>query len=128
MTSNPMAGIHVASFQHGTHSGYSNHGCRCNPCREAGRAWRQDWYERNREKRIAQVMASRKRQQQKIGAGDLAGKHWTPEEDAIVLRNDIRIKDIALILHRSYKATCNRRERLRKDGRPWTAPNEHNHE
>lgn len=31
--------IMASNFTHGTDSGYRNHGCRCDPCKEAGRAY-----------------------------------------------------------------------------------------
>ncbi len=42
----------MSSWSHGTRSGYSNHGCRCDPCREAGNA-----YERARPSRTPRAAA-----------------------------------------------------------------------
>lgn len=118
-----MAGIHAEPFHHGTHAAYSNRGCRCEECKEAGRIWRRDWYARNRDKRIAQVSARKKRQQELARAlpqAPMTGKRWTADEDITVLRKDCAVSTIAEILQRSSKSVAMRREALRRQGREWS--------
>lgn len=40
----------MATIEHGTHSAYVHRKCRCEPCREAEKAYQADYRQRNRER------------------------------------------------------------------------------
>lgn len=46
------------------------------------------------------------------------GRHrrWSKDEDAVVLRDDITVVEMAFVLNRSYQSVCHRRMALRKHG------------
>lgn len=72
-------------------SGYDNWGCRCDVCRES-------------------------RNQQQRGAWDVSrmGSPFTPDDLALVVRDDLTISQIAASLQRTYQAVVIKRYRLRR--------------
>ena len=51
--------VSVRPVKHGTYSGYSNHGCRCNDCRAAHNDWHRQ-YRSSANGRITTMRANRK--------------------------------------------------------------------
>lgn len=101
---------------HGTYSGYTNHGCRLECCREAMRRYHRDYYQRRTDP------ASGPLYRMERGLEDPApplrprrssGQHWTEDEDALVLESDLTAKEIAARLGRSESAVYQRRATLR---------------
>lgn len=133
-----MDDVAESQREHGSTAGYWQHYRRkevvCAECRNALRAERARWREQNREKlrekerrRAAQRRAdpndpihqskrraARKAQQKTLGAASNRAREWTSEEDAMVLRPDLSMTEIALAIGRTRNGVVNRRRFLRR--------------
>jgi hypothetical protein len=76
---------------------------------ESGKQYRKEMHRRRKARQNAMVVNPR------AGA-------WTPAEDAIVVREDISVTEIAFLLQRSYGAACGRRTVLRRYASGTVAP------
>lgn len=127
-------------------SGYFAHRCDCDACRLFMRTYMRDRYRANPEptratnnawrnrnlltvrEREANYRASvrpfiRRREEAKTEArrqlkaqADRDNRRWTPAEDLMVLRTDLRVVEIAAVLGRTFRAVKARRSYLRKAG------------
>lgn len=115
---------------HGASSGYANHYCRCDRCREwqarRNRRHVQAYEDANRELvrqrqrlyRERNGHAARERvrvatERHKTLPAERRGEPWSRSEDASVLRTDLRLIDLAAMLGRSVSGIENRRRKLR---------------
>lgn len=129
-------------FQHGTQSGYTRHGCRCDRCttwrrvnarqnppdpdkKSAGDA---AYYAANQDRikqrvagwqadnpnRVSQYRARRARIEGRINGPNNTAP-WTSEQDAILFRPDLTLIEKSYLIGRTPSALRNRRNRLRKE-------------
>jgi hypothetical protein len=133
--------LETAQFKHGA-AAYTNWGCRCEVCTKAhtklcapaGERWRKRdpeavlelkrrWRERNPETVLwVDRTAKARRQAETL---EKAGRHyyrWTGDELELADRDDLTIKEIALMIGRSYAAVKNMRQKLKDPGSPSVLP------
>lgn len=102
-------------------SGYTNHGCRCDACR-AGHAEANAETTRlqGRPKLSPEAESSRAayaaaRQAETQERATKRGQVWTGAEMELVMRDDLPVKELALMLGRSYAAVTVMRRKIRSE-------------
>ena len=125
-------------FTHGT-LGYRRHGCKCEECRNADRQDKLDRYQANRERYLELKRAYQERNREALKARqrarrdapntlarrrEMKARHalipvtrrgrWTAAEEAVVLRDDITLLEMACILGRSYDTVSVKRRLLKE--------------
>lgn len=123
------------NFRHGTSNAYSYHDCRCGECVAFMRQQVISWRDLNPEKRTAgshhteeQRRSYYQRNRASFRRGDQVTRErfsravgkpprraWTQDEDAMALRDDLTLLEIAYLLGRNRGSILYRRSVLRKE-------------
>lgn len=101
--------------------GYTNDRCRCDICVDAFRTWRAEnpdkqWHVQHPEE--ANKAQRRKLANWQAETLEKAKRHsmqWTGPELELASRNDLTVREIALMLGRSYASVHNMRKKLKSD-------------
>lgn len=93
--------VYTGSVPHGTSSRYSNYGCRCEPCREAGSRRSREYYKKNRASRI-KYSVEYQRRPDRVKAR--LGRYRDNRERVLALRKE---KQDYIALRKSELGPCN---------------------
>lgn len=110
------------TIPHGSSSGYSHHGCRCDVCVEAKRARDRDYYERTRGDRARKVVLSPEERSRKAVERTIAWRKANPDKDKAQRerhRDNHREQRREDSLARYYKQMEENPEKVRQQRREW---------